>query len=313
MRLIRDLGLSWHDARRGAYIIIGTVAVAAALSLLLPTWYRSSASFTVDAGSSSALGAAGVLGLASQLGISGPAGAGTASPQYYADVLSSHTVTDVVALGAIPHAPDSDVRNDFGFPPGSDSPRKRDASRQRFADHFGASVNARTATITFYVEARTPYAAKAAADTLIATLNAVVIGLRRKRASAERAFIERRLDSASARQRSLEDTLRAFYASNRITVSSPNLQFAEVRLRRRVDFALELANQLRTQLEQARLQEVRDTPAILPITTPELPGRKSKPNRKLIAIVALFLGGLLALGDLLARHSASRRWLGGQA
>jgi capsule polysaccharide export protein KpsE/RkpR len=179
-------------------------------------------------------------------------------------------------------------------------------ARKKFAKHFGASVNARTSTITFNVDGRTPYAAKSAADTLLSRLNSVIIDLRRRRASAERAFVERRLDSASTRQTALEDTLRWFYATNRLIANSPNLQFAEARLKRRVEFALDLANQLRTQLETAKLQEVRDTPVLSVITPPELPGKKSAPNRRLILFAALLLGAGAAALDFAIRRDLLR-------
>lgn len=309
--------LPWHnlevtatDAKRAGAVVLATGALAFLVSLLLPTWYTASATFTVDATPTMNLSGAGVLGLASQLGLGGALGSGTTSAQYFADVLGSPAVTDRVALGAIPRSSSGDAANDFGSPGIDAPPRKRDAARKKFSKHFGTSVNARTSAISFSVDARTPYAARAAADTLLARLNAVVIELRRRRANAERTFIEHRLDSAAVRQLALEDTLRSFYATNRITTGSPNLQFAEARLRRRVDFAIDLANQLRTQLEQAKLQEVRDTPVLSIITTPEEPGRRSAPNRRLIVLAALVFGGLLALLDYALRNRLLDRFAG---
>jgi uncharacterized protein involved in exopolysaccharide biosynthesis len=297
------------DVRRAGVIVVGTAAAALILSLLLPTWYSASATLTVDANPSVNVGGAGMLGLASQLGLAGGIGTGTGSAQYFADVLASPAVTDPVALGAIPQTPDGTSRNSFGSPGRNASPRERDAARRKFAGHFGTLVNARTSTITFNVEGRTPYAAKSSADTLLGRLNSVIIDLRRRRASAERAFVERRLDSASSRQAALEDTLRWFYATNRMIANSPNLQFAEARLKRRVDFSLDLANQLRTQLETAKLQEVRDTPVLSVITPPEIPGRKSAPNRRLIVVAALIFGSAIAAFDYALRNRLLDRFI----
>lgn len=293
----RDVILTRHEARRAGLVIAGTTLFALVASLFLPKWYSASATLTVDANSSTSLGTTGVLGLASQLGLSGSLGSGTGSAQYFADVLGSPAVTDRVALGTVPESAEGPLVNSFGSPGPNASPKERDSARKLFAKHFGTTVNARTSTITFTVDARTPFAAKASADTLLERLNSVIIGLRRRRASAERVFVERRLDSASARQAALEDTLRSFYAANRMIANSPNLQFAEARLKRRVDFALDLANQLRTQLETAKLQEVRDTPVLSVITAPEIPGRKSAPNRRLIVVAAFILGCAVALLD----------------
>lgn len=312
----RIVGVRWHDlivtpsdVVRATIIAGSTVALALLVSLVLPKWYSSSATLTVDANPSINLGGAGVLGLASQLGLSAGMSGGTGSAQYFADVLGSPAVTDRVALGRIPQSSDGAEANNFGSPGPHPSPKERDAARRRFAKHFSTSINARTSTITFTVDGRTPFAAKVSADTLLSRLNSVIIELRRRRASAERVFVERRLDSAAVRQAALEDTLRWFYANNRMIANSPNLQFQEARLKRRVEFALDLANQLRTQLETAKLQEVRDTPVLSVITPPELPGKKSAPNRRLIALAALVFAGVIALVDFGRRRGLFQRFI----
>src|SRR5262249_29711079 len=113
-------------------------------------------------------------------------------------------------------------------------------------------------------------------------------------ATAERSFLETRVDSAHERETVLEDSLREFYLHNRL-VNSPNLQFTEGRLKRQLEFAQTLTAQLRSQLEQARLQEVRDTPALSIVSPPEIPSKRASPNRKLIVISALLGACLVSL------------------
>src|SRR5262249_30200619 len=76
------------------------------------------------------------------------------------------------------------------------------------------------------------------------------------------------------------------YSRNRI-INTPNLQFVEARLKREVDFALQLTSQLRIQVEQARLQEVRDTPVLSMVSPPEVPGKRSWPKRSFVGLSAM--------------------------
>lgn len=282
-----------HRARTFGLILGATVVVAAGLSLLLPVWYTSSSLFSIEVAPQLSTTGGGVLNLASQLGFTG-LGGGSYSPAYYADVLTSNQVLDAVALD--PVALDSSGRAELLFAKQpAETPRERDKARKRMQRHFQWSVDNRTGTLSFTIEARSPYAAQAAADTILAALNRTIIQLRRQRATAERRFLEARLDSALVRQTEAENALRTFYSRNRI-VNSPDLQFEEARLKRVADFAVEFASQLRVQLEQARLQEVRDTPALSLIANPEIPGRKSRPNRRLMVLAAALSVSLLLLG-----------------
>jgi len=286
LRLV-DLGRHLWTRRTQFALFVGTVTVLSiAVTYALPYWYRSGAEFTIEAGPTAANASSGVLGIASQLGLASLAG-GVPSVNYYEEVLGSDLVLDHVALGALP-ADSQATRYLRTFSVGhvADTPRLRDEARQRFQHHFGTSTNGRANTISFWVEARTAYAARSAADTILAVLDATITSIRRQRASAERAFLESRLDTALQMEGAVEDTLRSFYLHNRI-INTPDLQFTEARLKREVDFALQLTLQLRTQVEQARLQEVRDTPVVSLVAAPELPGKRSWPRRSFVALSAL--------------------------
>lgn len=289
----RDVSRAIVQDRRPISAFILTVTAAAIVSsFLLPVWYTAGAEFSVES-APTMLQPTGALGLAAQLGLS--PGNTSNSIDYYGAVLASDRVLDVVALHPLPV--DSTGRTAFMFT-NADSittARERDKTRRRLRSHLDVSTNPRTNTLSFMVDGKTPYAARAAAETILASLNRVIIALRRQRASAERTFLETRVDSALDRQRAIEDTLREFYVHNRL-VNTPNLLFTEGRLKRDVEFAQTLVSQLRGQLEQARLQEVRDTPALSVIASPEFPGRKSRPNRKLIVLAAFVASCLTIFG-----------------
>jgi uncharacterized protein involved in exopolysaccharide biosynthesis len=132
------------------------------------------------------------------------------------------------------------------------------------------------------------------ADTVLAALNDLLVAVRRKRATAEREFLEKRFSALGDSLRVREDALRRFYEQNR-NLSSPQLQFEDVRLRREAERVQSVYAQLGSQLEQARIQEVRDTPALTVVDPPIEPVRKSAPIRKTWMLTAALLAGALAL------------------
>src|SRR3989449_10255483 len=103
-------------------------------------------------------------------------------------------------------------------------------------------------------------------------------------------MLEARLTEAQSRLASAETELQRFLSANRDTRSSPSLSFHEARLRRKVDLAQTRFIELQRQLDQARIQEVRDTPAITVLDKPNLPERYYRPRRTLVVLVVLLVG-----------------------
>ena len=274
-------------------LIAATGAVAIGLGLLLPRWYTSGASLTVDTGPS--LGAsAGMLGIASQLGIASVGG--QSSPLFYGDLLQSRAVQDRMLTAPLPVGRNGSMTSLLALWGRSETPGPQNwaAARRKLSAHLSTSVNARTGVISFSVDGPSAVAAKLMADTALLALNEVIVSLRRQRATAERRFLEARWEAAGDSVRVHEGDLRAFYERNRIA-QSPALQFEEARLRRDIDRLASVYAQLGTQLEQARIQEIRDTPAVGIIDPPIEPARKSAPHLSTLGIIGIMLGVVASL------------------
>lgn len=74
-------------------------------------------------------------------------------------------------------------------------------------------------------------------------------------------------------------------------IETPSVGLAYLRLYRTVQIYNELIKVLVPMLEQAKIQELRETPSILVLDQPVIPEKKSKPKRALIVLIgtALFL------------------------
>ena len=274
-------------------LTLGVAVVAVAGAMLLPRWYTSGASLTVDAGP--AMGAsAGMLGIASQLGIASVGG--QSSPLFYGDLLQSRSVQDRILTATLPVGRQGRPTTLVQLWGGTLSPSAAEwsAARRKLSAHMTTSVNARTGVISFSVDGPSATSAKLMADTALRALNDVIVLLRRQRATSERRFLEARWSDAGDSVRAHEARLRSFYERNRI-VQSPSLQFEEARLRRDIERLAAIYAQLGTQLEQARIQEIRDTPAVGIIDPPIEPARKSSPRYSNFALAGLVAGAFLSL------------------
>lgn len=274
-------------------LTVATGVLAIGLGLFLPRWYTSGASLTVDTGP--ALGAsAGMLGIASQLGIASVGG--QSSPLFYGDLLQSRAVQDRILTAPLPVGKDRAVTSLLALWGRSENPTPQSwaAARKKLSAHLTTSVNARTGVISFSLDGPSAAAAKLMADTALMALNEVIVSLRRQRATAERRFLEARWAAAGDSVRVHESNLRSFYERNRIA-QSPALQFEDARLRRDIDRLASVYAQLGTQLEQARIQEIRDTPAVGIIDPPIEPARKSAPHLSTLGVIGLLLGAVVSL------------------
>ena len=94
---------------------------------------------------------------------------------------------------------------------------------------------------------------------------------RQTRAGAERRFVEARLQEAADSLRLVENRHKAFLQANRDFRNSPQLKFENDRLERDVQFQQQLYTSLAQSFEQARIDEVRNTPVITVLEPPDLP------------------------------------------
>jgi hypothetical protein len=285
----------WATPRRTLGLVLGSAVAAFVVSSFLPRWYKSGATLVVDTGQQTNLGAAtGVLGFAAQLGLG--AGAGPTNPMFYEAFLKSRSLQERVTTAQFPLGEHGELRTLEQYWSHKEHPTAKNhiGALRKLARHVETSANPRTQQVAFKVEGPSMRVAKLMADTMLAALNDLVVQVRRKRATAEREFLEGRFYSLADSLRVREEALRRFYEQNR-NLSSPQLQFEDRRLRREVERVQSVYAQLGTQLEQARIQEVRDTPALTVLDRPIEPVTKSAPARRLWALAAALLGGALAL------------------
>jgi uncharacterized protein involved in exopolysaccharide biosynthesis len=273
----------------------------AILTYLKPRTYSSTASFMPQ----SRRQVSAVTGLAAQFGLTAPGGDPGQNPAFYAELLKSAEILGPAVDG------EYEVRSGRGRIKRSLVDIYKSAYRideptpalQRAAAiaHLGRNLSAgttKTGLVRVTVTAADASLAQQINVHLLELLNRFNLESRRGQAAAERRFVEKRLQEVRRDLRDAEDRLQVFLQRNRTYSQSPELTFQQERLTREVTLQQGLHTTLAESYEQAKIEEVRDTPLISTVEKPVLPLRPNSRGMLRRTAIALVWGALL--GSLLA-------------
>lgn len=295
----------------GLPLLTGLAAVVLSL-LLLPRLYTVESRFTPE---SSAPQMSRLLGLATQFGIEVGA-EGDQSVDFYAELLESQELLRSAALTEY-------VVSERGGRERRDNlvellEVKGDTEDERIRetvevvnDLVVARTDVKAGIVSVRVSMPWPELAVHVNRRLLELVNEFNLDRRQSRASAEREFLEARVAEASRDLNAAEDELERFLDENRRYSESPQLSFEYTRLQRRVSLVQEVFRSLVQAYEQARVDEVRNTPVITVLDQPRGPAERTSPAFLLNAVLGVLLGALLALAilsvqELLARARRAR-------
>lgn len=245
-----------------------------------------------------------LAGLAAQLGVTAGSIGATDGVEYYAEVLRSNEILgDVVqstfrfsrrrlgqSTGDSAHGTLADI---WGIKAPSPEVRVAAAIRQLRASMV-ARPNLASGLLRLEVTARWPELAVQINRRLIQSLDSFNLRNRRSQAAAQRLFIEHRVTEARGELTGAENALVAFESRNRL-LQSPGLSLERQRLQRRVEISQQVYLTLAQGYEQARIDEVRDTPVISVVDAPENTVEQSG-GLLLFTMLGGLVGGLVGLG-----------------
>lgn len=286
------------------------------LALVEPRHYTAVASFTPQTGQS--MPPSGLASLAGQFGVSIPGDEPAQSPQFYADLLTSREILDALAddtfsiadtLGFSPRgrirAPLADIQ---GIDSEETAPRVR---RQKVIewlqdDAISVSTDRETTVVQLSVSTSWPDLSQQVSVRLLDLVNQFNLKTRQSKAASERRFIERRMDDAREELRTAEDDLETFLRNNRQFRNSPELVFQRDRLQRQVTMRQELYTSLAQSYEQARIDEVRNTPVITVVERPQEPVLADSRRLVLMVLVGVAFGVMVGVAAAFVREYVRR-------
>ena len=237
-------------------------------------------------------------GIATQFGIALPAADPGQTPPFYVDLVNSGQLLSSLATSEFPDP----SKNGAQRPLWAILNAKGETPAARISDavlllrrRIRPSVRAKTGVVDVVVTVDDPALAAAMCTRLLELVNRFNLETRQTQAAAEARFVQGRLADAKTELRVAEDRLQIFLQHNREFRASPELTFQEDRLRRDVTLDQQIVATLSQSYEQARIDQVRDTPAITVLERP-IPPPAPDPRRHLRhAVIGAFLGLLFGI------------------
>lgn len=272
--------------------------IAVAGVLLRPPSYTSRASFMPQAARNSELSR--LSGLAGQFGVNIGGSQPIQAPYFYVDLLHSReilgaAVDSTYALPADGGRLTADLTTIYESEGGTPAERREDAIRE-LRKAISTPVLLKSGLVVLNVQSRNASLSQQIGNRLLRQLDQFNLETRQSQASAERRFVEARLKDRQAELQQSEERLRRFLEENRDYRASPRLSFEADRLQRDVAMRQQLVTSLAESHEQARIDEVRDTPIIVIVEPPDLPVDADRGHLFNKAVVGVLLGGLLGFG-----------------
>ncbi|MCG6191381.1 Wzz/FepE/Etk N-terminal domain-containing protein [Maribellus maritimus] len=178
---------------------------------------------------------------------------------------------------------------------------KQEEIRKIVAKHLVLEINEKEGYVKLSSSFFEPELAAQVAQKAKELLQQYITDFKVEKAKAQLKFVEERYNE---KKKDLEDAqadLASFRDKNKNVTSAMALT-EESRLENEYQLAFDVYSSLAQQMEQARIKVKEDTPVFSVIRPVIIPFEKSKPNRPLILIIWIFLGGILGVGLLFGKE-----------
>ena len=309
MEDISVLGVVNFSLRRarltfGGPIIIGMLAIGA--SIVRPDRYTVESRFKPEASDANP---AQFASLASQFGFNLGIQSNSESPEFYVGLMESRAMLREVARTTFSFTTDQDMLSgtiedlyEIEMP---DDPEAVVVAM--LVGMTNASVDVRQGVVVLRTTTKWPQLSVEIGARMLELVNDFNLEKRQSRAAAERKFVQQRLAEAQIELEAAEAELLEFFQHNRLYRDSPELAFESDRLQRIVNLREQVHNTLAQSFEQARIDEVRDTPVITIIDGPSDSLISNESNPILAGLMGIIGGGMLCWGIAIVVEYLSRQ------
>ena len=238
-----------------------------------------------------------LAGLASQFGLALPLAGGGGSPKDSADLAVSREILLPVTQARYSYHVGSKLVSgtlvDIYSPGAQPEGLRRESAIAKLTKQVSTTVS-KTGAVALKVTTADPGLSQALNANIMAELDSLELRTQQGRATPERIFIEQRVALAEDSLHQAENRLAAFLEANR-QVTTPQLQLERDRLNRDVSMRQQLYTSLVQAYQTARIDEVRNIPAITILEMPELPFARDSRRIGATTGIALALGLILGL------------------
>ena len=258
----------------------------------------------------------GLGGLAAQFGIEVTQAPAEGSVLFYVEFLRSRELLRSVVLREYDVTIEgSSLRRTlvdlYEIDPDLPEERRQRLAILRLNDNVGLLPDSRLGLLGLRTTTPWPEVSVQVNEAMLELLNEFNIRRRQTQAQREREFVEGRLTEVEGELQEAEQALEAFLVQNRSYQNSPQLVFEAARLERQIQNKQQVVISLAQSLEQARIDELRNTPAVTVWESPQrsVVNVSRQPIRSglVAAILGLVAGILFVFARTLFAHLGQSR------
>ena len=291
------LAFAWTRRAAVAIILLLSAAVGVGLAYILPTRFEASVSLSPAPDNGSRLQFGGALAsLGGQLGLD--LGGSRTQLRFYPKLLTSYWFLSTLSRREV-----TPTHTLFEMLEGSapdttavDFARLQDGAVAKLRRLVGVDLDERANVFTLSVRLPARDVALATTSNAVALITEFNTHVRRLQASDNRRFIEQRVDSAHTELNAAEEAEADFLRRNKSYEQSPTLTLDYQRLQRHVALLQDVYVTLSRNLEEARIDEVREAPVLTVVDPPHVGWRRAEPDRSRVVLTTVGLtAALLAL------------------
>lgn len=274
--------------------------IAVIVSLLLPNYYKSTATLLPNNTSGSG-GFSGISELASLAGVN--LGNDDQEKLYPLIINSEAVLKNVIYSMYTPNGSTSSVNLITFWDIDQESPNLAyEAALKTMRDALNVSLDLRANTISVSIETKDPQVSADILNNIVTELDFFMKSKKVTFASEQRRWISTRLTEVEQDLKKSENALKNFRENNRMIGNSPELMLIQGRLMREVEINQTLYIELKKQFEFARIEEVKTTPIISVLDKARPAAKKERPKRFLIVLFFFSMSLLVTASFITIKH-----------
>jgi len=299
--------------KKNKYLFLLTVFTAALLSIgylfLATPVYTSVTKILPISEDNNTL--AGFSGVAAQIGFSIPAGMGPSTPwdELYPEIVQSENLMINLVnktLSTEKYGPNKfllDILSEEGGYSHEDEFIKTKSAIEVLQKMISVEKYRMSPLVTLKVNSFEPQLVQDLADSILGISGELLRNLKTRQIKAKRLFIEERLAEVLNEKNIMQEQFRNFLEKNR-GLDSPSLLIREKEMASQLELQNSLYLTLKTQYEEAKIEEVAKTPMIQIIDGPIKPAKMTSPKPMITLFLVIFISFSLMFMIVYLRESS---------
>jgi uncharacterized protein involved in exopolysaccharide biosynthesis len=297
---IEILSVIWNSRKLIAIVTGVATLLSIVIGLLLPEYFRSTATLLpeTERGRLAALG--GLSDLAAVAGVT--VGGDVSLAKLYPTIIKSEAVLKNVLYARYStrkFREPVDLIHYWEIEEKTPA-RSYEVALNNLRDGLDVSLDNRTSVVTIGLETRESMLSADIVNNITAGLDEFMRTKRTTNASEQRKWIEARLVEVRRDLEKSENTLKEFREKNRRVADSPQLLLEQERLIREVTINSTMYTELKKQQEIAKIEEIKSVPIISVMDEARPAAKKAKPKRANIVIISFLVACVVSTGYVVA-------------